>query len=170
MSEAGTENLLQIAQVLKSNGTEGELVLSFRDMAPEDLDLEEPVFIVFDGLPVPFYIDSFTVRGKRAFTKLTGIETLADAEEISGKAVYADADLYEDAEDGLPAIMGWTLKDAGGIVRGTVSDFEDIPGNPCIYVDTPDGGQAMIPLHEDLVISIDEDVEEITMDIPDGLL
>jgi hypothetical protein len=54
---AGYDNLQQIAQVLKSNGTDGELVLGFREIAPEDINLNEPVFIVFDGLPVPFYIE-----------------------------------------------------------------------------------------------------------------
>ena len=50
------DDLQQVAQVLKSNGTDGELVMGFREIAPEDINLQEPVFIVFDGLPVPFYI------------------------------------------------------------------------------------------------------------------
>ena len=45
MSKAG-HNLLQIAQVLKSNGTDGELVMGFREMGPEEIDLNEPVFII----------------------------------------------------------------------------------------------------------------------------
>ena len=35
----------KIAQVLKSNGTDGELLISFFDIDPEDIDLQEPVFI-----------------------------------------------------------------------------------------------------------------------------
>ena len=35
----------KVAKVLKSNGTDGELVLSLFDIVPEDLDLQEPVFI-----------------------------------------------------------------------------------------------------------------------------
>ena len=55
------DDLQQVAQVLKSNGTDGELVMSFRDIAPEDINIKEPVFIVFDGLPVPFFIESFEI-------------------------------------------------------------------------------------------------------------
>ena len=44
----------RIGQVLKSNGRDGELLVSFSGIAPEEIDLEEPVFIEFDGLPVPF--------------------------------------------------------------------------------------------------------------------
>ena len=57
--------MLRVAQVLKSNGTDGELLISFLDIAPEDIDLQEPVFIEFDGLPVPFYFESFTPRGTK---------------------------------------------------------------------------------------------------------
>ena len=48
MSEASSDSLLQIAKVLKSNGTEGGLLLGFRDISPEDIDIEEPVYIYFD--------------------------------------------------------------------------------------------------------------------------
>ena len=88
---AGYDNLQQIAQVLKSNGTDGELVLGFREIAPEDINLNEPVFIVFDGLPVPFYIESFTKRGNsKALVRLTDICSMEDVEEIAGKAVYIE--------------------------------------------------------------------------------
>ena len=170
MSEAGTEGLFQIAQVLKSNGIDGELLMSFRDIDPEEIDQHEPVFIIFDGLPVPFFIKSLTTRGtSKALVRLNDICSLEDAEELAGKAVYADEDSYESEDEGFEDLVGWTLLDADGNVRGTVAEFEDIPGNPCITVDTGNG-QAMVPLHEDLILSVDEDRQELTMEIPDGLL
>ena len=103
----------QVAQVLKSNGTDGELVLGFREIAPEDINLQEPVFIVFDGLPVPFYIESFTKRGNtKALVHLTGICSMEDVEEIAGKAVYIEDDQLPEMsieEDGFAALVGWTL-------------------------------------------------------------
>lgn len=171
MSEADTHNLQKIAQVLKSNGTDGELVIGFRDIAPEDIDLEEPVFIFYDGLPVPFFIDSFTRRGNnKALVHLTDITTLADAEEAAGKSIYMKADNPErfDEED-LSTLIGWTLFDENHNEVGIISDFFDIPGNPCIEVGTI-SGTVMIPLHEDLIISVDEDNRILTMIIPDGLV
>ena len=100
----------RIAQVLKSNGRDGELLLGFVGIAPEDIDTQEPVFIEFDGLPVPFYFESFTPRGNnRALVRLTGVHSLADADELAGAAVYAEDDLYEDEEMHLftcPAFSG----------------------------------------------------------------
>ena len=43
----------RLGKILKSNGTDGEVVLSLFDVDPEEIRPEEPVFIYDDGLPVP---------------------------------------------------------------------------------------------------------------------
>ena len=211
---AGYDNLQQVAQVLKSNGTDGELVMGFREIAPEDINLNEPVFIVFDGLPVPFFIESFTKRGNsKALVRLTDICSMEDVEEIAGKAVYIEEDNLPEMsleEDGYAALIGWTLlmpeipdqvgddvetvgddvetvgddvetvgddvEDAslpaltGNLYEvGEITDFIDIPNNPCIEVET-ESGAVMIPLHEDLILSVDPEYQEIIMQIPAGLI
>ena len=175
---AGFENLQQIAQVLKSNGTDGELVLGFREIAPEDINLNEPVFIVFDGLPVPFFIESFTKRGNtKALVRLTDICSMEDVEEIAGKAVYVEDDALPEMsleEDGYAALVGWMVltpaEDEEALIEvGEITDFLDIPNNPCIEVET-ENGAVMIPLHEDFILAVDEENLEIIMQIPAGLL
>ena len=186
---AGYDNLQQIAQVLKSNGTDGELVMGFREIAPEDINLNEPVFIVFDGLPVPFYIESFTKRGNsKALVRLTDICSMEDVEEIAGKAVYIEEGQLPEMsieEDGYAALVGWILltpaedfqteleempeEEPTLIEVGEITDFIDIPNNPCIEVET-ENGAVMIPLHEDLILSVDPEYQEIIMQIPAGLI
>ena len=185
--------MLQVAQVLKSNGTDGELVLGFREIAPEDINLQEPVFIIFDGLPVPFYIESFQKRGNtKALVRLTDICSQEDVEEIAGKAVYTEEDSLPEMsleEDGFAALVGWVLLTPAGIPDqvgddeetdgedeemelyevGEITDFIDIPNNPCIEVET-ENGAVMIPLHEDLILSVDPEYQEIIMQIPAGLI
>ena len=193
----------QVAQVLKSNGTDGELVMGFREIAPEDINLNEPVFIVFDGLPVPFFIESFTKRGNsKALVRLTDICSMEDVEEIAGKAVYVEDDSLPEfslEEDGYAALVGWTVlvpeipdqvgddedkvvgddEDAaepslpaltGNLIEvGTITDFMDIPNNPCIEVET-ENGAVILPLHEDFILSVDPEYQEIIMQIPAGLI
>ena len=179
---AGYNNLQQIAQVLKSNGTDGELVLGFREIAPEDINLNEPVFIVFDGLPVPFFIESFTKRGNtKALVHLTDIRSMEDVEEIAGKAVYVEEDALPEMsleDDGYAALIGWILlapvgEDLSDDMEveevGEITDFLDIPNNPCIEVETKNGA-VMIPLHENLILGIDPENREIMMEIPEGLI
>ena len=157
----------RIGQVLKSNGRDGELLVSFSGIAPEDIDLEEPVFIEFDGLPVPFYFEAFTQRGNsRALVRLTGVHSLTDADELAGAILYAEDDLYEDEEEDL---TGWTVLDADGTKVGTVTAHEDIPGNPCIWVETGHV-ECLLPLREELVLDVDETEKAFRMEIPEGLL
>ena len=239
---SSADKMLKIAKVLKSNGTEGEVIISFLGISPEDIDMEEPVFIYFDGLPVPFYFESFIRKGtNKAAVKLTGIRNLEDADEIAGTGIFAreeSLDIEYD-EDDFSFLEGWTLydihhtpdtkhhqddngrasagtgmsggsdpdNDAPGKGRtenqgddapgkgqtgnqdrrghgnripenhctenlteiGEITGFLDIPGNPCIEVSTQNG-PVTIPLHEDLIVSIDPDTETIVMDIPAGLL
>ena len=159
--------MLRIAQVLKSNGTEGELLISFFDVAPEDIDLQEPVYIEIDGLPVPFYFESFTQRGtNRALVRLTGVRSLKDADELAGKAILAD---YFEEED-ENSLTGWIVVDESIGIVGVVSDYEDIPGNTCIWVRRPDGNEVLLPLHEDLIQWMDPASRQISLTIPEGLL
>ena len=156
----------KIAQVLKSNGTDGELLVSFFDIDPEEIDLQEPVFIYVDGLPVPFYFESFVRRGvNRALVHLTGVHNLKDADELAGQAIYAD--YFEVTEDS--DLTGWTVLSASGDTVGLIVGYEDIPGNLCVYVDAADG-ERLIPLHPDLVLGMDQAARTITLQIPSGLL
>ena len=154
--------MLPIAKILKSNGTDGEVLMTFLGMDPEEINLKEPVFVEFDGLPVPFFIESLTPRGSsRAIVHLTDCSNLRDAEELVGREICIEGD---DEEDDGEDFCGWTLYDGERLV-GTVDGIEDIPGNPCLIV-----GDALVPLHEDLIVSADPDNQILVMDLPEGLV
>ena len=106
--------------------------------------------------------------------RLNDIRSFEDAEEIVGQPVYVNAacygDVMEEGEGDFSMLVGWKLCDEHGVECGVISDFEDIPGNPCLYVDMASGEQTMIPLHDELVIDIDEEHQVLTMKIPEGLL
>ena len=87
-------------------------------------------------------------------------------------------------EDGFAALVGWTVltpaedflepsemtdEEAEFIEVGEITDFLDIPKNPCIEVET-ENGAVMLPLHEDFIISIDPEYQEIIIKIPEGLI
>lgn len=157
--------MLHIAKILKSNGTDGGVLVGFRGFSPEDIYQKEPVFIHFDGLPVPFFIEDFQRKGPdKAIIHFSDIKSFEDAEEIVGSAVFADCEIQTEEDDSFASLVGWTLKGVGKI-----SAFLDIPANPCIEVETKKGA-AVIPLHEDLILSIDPKTQVLEMSIPEGLL
>ena len=158
--------LQQIAKVLKSNGTDGGLLVGFRDIDPNEISLEEPVFIPFDGLPVPFFMRSLTPRGSsRAIVHLLDVNTLEDAEELVGATLWASWEEEETEDDLFGELVGWTLVGAGRI-----TGLLDIPANPCLEVQKTNGASVLIPFAEDLIVSVDPQRQELRMALPDGLL
>lgn len=154
--------MLPIAKILKSNGVEGDVLIGLLDIDASEINTEEPVFIVFDGLPVPFFIENISPKGStRAIVHLTDVDNLIDAEELAGREICIDAELEE---DDMPDFTGWTLYDKERLV-GTIDALEDIPGNPCLSVEG-----TLVPLHEDLILSADPSTRTLVMDLPEGLL
>ena len=159
--------MLRIAKVLKSNGVDGDVLVSAPDVALEDL--QGPVLIDFDGLPAPFFIESCSRRGTGKYiVHLTDVCNLEDAEELVGRFLMSDE--VEEEDDAVQDFTGWKVLNKGDYV-GTVTDCEPIPGNLCLYLKpAEDADEIIIPLHEDLIISIDEDSLTLNLNLPDGLL
>ena len=159
--------MLRIAKVLKSNGVDGDVLVSAPDVALEDL--QGPVLIDFDGLPAPFFIESCSRRGTGKYiVHLTDVCNLEDAEELVGRFLMSDE--VEEEDDAAQDFTGWKVLNRGDYV-GTVTDYEPIPGNLCLYLKpAEDADEIIIPLHEDLIISIDEDSLTLNLNLPDGLI
>ena len=170
--------MLAIARILKSYGTDGGLLVS-SDVDLESLEKREPVYIVYDGLEVPFFISACTPKGSRYILHLTDICSLEDADEVVGRDILAD--VSEDADG--PDFIGWTVYDAAeagaagaagaagrgaadprGRCLGVVTDDAPIPGNYCLFV-----GDVMIPLHEDFIVSVDPSTRTLILNLPEGL-
>lgn len=151
-----------IAKILKSNGTDGGILAGLRGIEAEEIDLGKPVFIEFDGLPVPFFVLSAEPKGSsRAVLHLNDVTGLKDAEELVGREICIEGDAED--EDDLD-FTGWTLLNRGTEV-GKITGMEPIPGNLCLYL-----GDVLVPLHEDFVISCDTASRILDLDLPDGLL
>lgn len=154
--------MIPAAKILKSNGIDGDLLVGELEVDIQEINSSEPVFVFFDGLPVPFFVESFTQRGRsRAIIHLTDVDNLEDAEEIVGREIFLDAEFEDEDEEDF---TGWTLYN-GDTALGIVSGMIDIPGNPCLEV-----GDALVPLHEDLIREADPVRKVLVMDLPDGLV
>lgn len=157
--------MLSVAKVLKSNGTDGGVLVSAPEIDPSEI--KEPVFIEFDGLPVPFFILDCAPHGANKYVlHLNDVLSLEDAEELVGSFIMLPEDSVENEEE--PDFTGWRILDKG-VFLGIASGCEPIPGNLCLYVDREDGTSLMVPVHENLVISCNPETRELDLDVPAGL-
>lgn len=176
--------MLRIGKIIKSNGTDGGLLVSAPEVELEQI--EGPVYVEFDGLPAPFFFDDCVPRGtSRYIVHMTGVRCLKDAEEMVGRDILFDGkfeeegdgdDLLQGISGGSPSkLIGWTVLDgshcdsSSPCFVGVIEDYEPIPGNFCLYVRTTSGEQVMIPLHEDFILSADPATKTLVLNLPDGL-
>ena len=151
-------------KVLKSWGASGEVVLSLSADDTRDWKNQEPVFIEFDGAPVPFFIESATPRGGRLIVKFEDVDSLEEAEELVGREVT----LSEEEEEDEDSLVGLQVRDSRTRkIVGTIVDFSDYGGNTLLTLET-DHGEVLVPIHEDLIVGIHDDI--LTLDIPAGLI
>ena len=117
----GEDTLQPIGRIVKSYGTEGDVMVSFLDGMSDILKTDEPVWLFYDGLPVPFYIQTLQFKGQRkAILRLEDVDSYNDAEEAAGKDICIDpagypelsaTDAHQINEDGLTLedLTGFTL-------------------------------------------------------------
>ena len=164
-----------VAEVIKTFGVNGELVLKLYSSFPEEIDLEEPVFIDIDGIAVPFYFKAFRFNGKsKAVVVFDDFESELFAEELIGKIVLYDDELLEDENDEPSPFdfVGYkvlTHCDTPQMI-GTVEDYYDYPNNPLFQVLTADDQEILLPVNEDFIVAIDDEQEALYVELPEGFL
>lgn len=173
--------LLPVAKVLKSFGTKGEFIIRYSPETQEDINEKKPVFIYYDGLPVPFFVESIRDKGNdQAIIKLEGIYNETLANEITGEFIYLEkkGSKGKAAITGPEDLIGFLVTDTSGAIIGRISNFYDYPNNPClgvVKVNTADGSvidaeEQLLPFHEEFIVGFDQKKSVITVQLPKGLL
>ena len=167
------ESLFSIARIAKSYHTNGEVVIRITSPFFYDYSLKNPVFLLFNGLPVPFFITECTKRGNNgAIIKFSTINDFYHSEELLNKEIYINTlslpnKLQKElvAEGFQSSIIGFTLYNQDNKKIGQITDYIEYPNNSCIEVNN-----TLLPLHEDLILSINIKEKTIRMQVPEGLL
>lgn len=168
-------DLLPVAQIVKSYDVNGEVVIRMTSSILDDYNFKkEPVYIFFDGLPVPFFITSFKTKGSNgALVKFETINDLSHSEELLKKEILVDSSTIDpdsidmDEDQAMAAfLMGFKVKDQNGKLVGEISDYYNYPNNPCIELN----GKHLVPFNEELILKLDNKKRVIAMTIPGGLL
>lgn len=179
-----------VAQIVKSYNTNGEAVVKLANDLLEDLNVKEPVFIFFDELPVPFFIERFSPKGNSgAIVKFSSVNDMQHSEELVKRTVFVEASsvsedaLEELAQEDMGAFLaGFSLLDEHGRTIGQITDYHDYPNNPCIEVqpaggvvsaldgDAPNGRTILLPFQEQFIVAFDAQERMVQMSLPSGLI
>lgn len=167
------KNCTKVGYVQKPHGINGELVIRFQEEYYETLEEYPPLFLEIDNLLVPFFIAEEGFRFKSSesvITRLDWVDTDAKAKALCGLSVFVNKeDVIESDDEMSPhALVGYQLFDETLGLIGEIKEVHDYAGNMLLLVDYQ-GKEALVPLNEELIVSLDEDKREIELRIPEGL-
>lgn len=147
-------------------------MLRLKNIKADEFKKRESVFIEIDGLLVPFFIEEFkTATSESAIVKFEGIDTGNRARIFTGNEVYVDANQIKKKKkspDEFPDLKGYrVIDDKLGFV-GIAGELEEITNNPLLRV-MHEGKEYLIPVHEDIILEIDDQIREVRIIAPQGL-
>jgi len=164
--ELQPESLRPIGRIGKPHGVKGEVMFLFDDDC-FDTDDADSLFVMVDGLPVPFFIEEYRFRSNETcLLKLLDIDSEQQARRLTGcRVLYprsqADTDTLTWDE-----LQGYTLINKGHGPVGTIARVDTQTINTLFCLD--DG--RLVPAADEWVTDIDRQQRTITMTLPDGLL
>lgn len=165
------EKYLLFGNILKTFGANGELIVKLDNQVSVEINLDEPIFIIIDGLSVPFYFMLFERRANnRALVVFENIETEQLAKQLIGKQILLPYKKHIDKKDfNLNDFVGFDTSDINTGNIGTITEFLDFPNNPCFQI-IRNGKEILIPVNEKLIKSIDVKSKTINFNLPEGLI
>jgi len=161
-----------LGSLLKTTGIKGEIVLKFNDACSEEIQKLESIFIDVDNKLVPFFIEE--IRSKSANTAVVKFKRLDEEEKSSefiGLEFYVSSNqitAFQIESDDYIEVTGYQVFDQDDKLAGEVIEFIDIPENPLLNIKSEEG-EYLIPVKDELIIEIDDNIKKIRLIIPDGL-
>ena len=163
------EDVYKIGKLGKAHGVRGEISFLFDDDVFDRTDADYLV-IDIDGILVPFFIEEYRFKSDdNALMKFEDIDSQERARELTGCDVYFPRELSEADEEHLSwaAIRGFELIDSNtGSSAGRIASVDDSTIN--ILFELEDG--KLIPASEELITNVDTKKQQISINLPEGIL
>ena len=167
------EDVFQIGRLGRPHGVKGEISMQINDDVFDRVDAEY-LFLKIDGILVPFFMEEYRFKSdETVLMKFCDIDTQEQARNLTGVQVFFPRALSDSSEAGFgwSEIVGFALTDAvSGKKVGTINSVDDSTINTLFNITTIDGGQLLIPAHEELIETIDAESRNIWIRLPEGIL
>jgi|GEM_PF-3937864 len=168
------ENCIQIGVISRTHGTKGELVLSVKEESFIDIIFQqESVFLQMpenEEVLVPFFLDTVREKNsKQALICFLDYQSLESVAHLLNKKVFLLKDLISNNPTEFYSIEGYSVIDKNQGYLGKVNQLLNYSGNKLIEISTSNS-EILIPISEESIISIDDRVREVIIDVPEELI
>lgn len=164
-----------IGYTKKAYGHSGELKFHIEEEYMEDFLANGHLFLSVQNKPLPFFIEGVR-SGTDLIVKLEEVDTPAQAKELTSSEVFLrEMDIstkpvkVDTGEFTYEMLVGFLLIDAERGEIGPITEVKEHKFQDLLIVNY-EARELMIPLHEDLIESVDPEAKKITLRLAEGLL
>ena len=160
--------LIRIGTMRRPHGKCGELQCQMDNAYWDEADADFLVLLL-DGIFVPFRVEDWRGKGADSLIfRLKGVDSEVKALRLVNAETYMlRRDLTEEAEEMMTwqDLKGYEVLNGEHVVLGRVAAVDESTINTLLELE--DG--RLLPVHEDLIIEMDEPQKRIILDLPEGL-
>lgn len=162
-----SDKYYNLGEVVKSHGVKGELSLKLDiEISEQELKSLESVFVIIDGIPIPFFIEYFKKHNNRFVVKFEDYDNLDEIAELIDCTVLVEKLKIPDYDSDLKLadLVGYKLVNNKNEI-GTIAEYTDLNNNILFTLDN----EMLIPANVDFIIDVDIDKQIVYMELPEGI-
>lgn len=167
----------EIGKIRKPHGLNGEMRVQIVDRYWEDLLHLGMLFLDINGQKVPFFIASIRPEAVPPIIALEDVDTKEAAERYKARPIFLRvSDLSSPIVAEAPEqdlyygyLQGFELLDQDKLPVGRILRIDVYPQQEMAVLER-EGKEVLVPLHDALILSLDEEQQIVQMDLPEGLL
>jgi 16S rRNA processing protein RimM len=162
----------KIGYIQKTHGLKGEVTIALEVNAPEEVDSIVSLFIEIKGRLIPYFIETISLKGDKAFVKFEDVDTSQQASQLKGTSLFLPKAIRPKSKRGEfynDEIIGFFVNDATAGKLGAVTRVENEEVNPLLIVKLAER-EIAIPINAPFITNVNKSAKKIDVNLPEGLL
>ena len=163
---------LQVGEIVNTHGLRGEAkIVPWLDM-PEDFECLKTVYADIAGKKETFTVASVKYQKANIIVKFREVPDIDAAEKLKRTVLYVDREQLGEPEEGyyICDLLGINVITDDGIELGKIVDVFSTGSNDVYTVRGADGKEVLLPVIDDVVLSVDIDAEVCKVHLLEGLI
>ncbi len=162
----------KIGYILKPHGLKGEVTIALDPEFPSGGEEVKSVFLDKNKRLVPFFIETISIRGNKAFVKFEDVDSAEAANAISKTAIFLPktarpksgrGEFYDDE------IIGFDVQDIEYGDLGKIIEITMAGPNKLLAINY-NGKEVLIPVNSPFITSINKSKKKVSVSLPEGFL
>ncbi|MDR1403381.1 MAG: ribosome maturation factor RimM [Tannerellaceae bacterium] len=167
------EDVVSIGHFAKPHGIKGEVNLMLSvDVSFDEWD-EPYVVCEIDGILVPFYLEEYRYKSNTTLlVKLEHIDSDGEARAFTNREAFCPPEVVLDYDDDRLTwshFIGYKVFDCVHGLLGEITNIDESTINILLAINY-NGNELLIPIADELILSVDHDGKRLKVRLPDGLL